>query len=360
VASLFVVFAPKAMAIEGDLPLATSIGIEMPVFENCNRVSFDMKQGFTPTSGYLVVGEQRHKLPVQLKIGRGEGMNFLPGYSDSLTVYFPPNGYQGIDYANLKWVEHGIYSDLVLVADGKELMYGYYAPYKVDTSKDGVFPMGYVKPADQWSDPCANFPLSEYKQWFPVSTVATIAFSDVPVTHTYAKEIEYMKVNGISAGFNNGTEYRPNTTIDRKSLVTLVVKAKYSENEINNCIAANGYTGKNIFHDVPSTHHFAPFICMAKVNQIAIGYSTGYFGVDEPIKADAAIKIVMRTLDKNLEIAMNAPLSEYTKRLNDLGYYPPTVSKSNEQRHETTRGEFAYITQIINDSYKRLGGTNVK
>jgi hypothetical protein len=188
----------------------------------------------------------------------------------------------------------------------------------------------------------------------------TIAFSDVPITHTYAKEIEYMKAKGISVGFNNGSEYRPDTTIDRKSLVTLVVKAKYSESEINSCIAANGYTGKNIFHDVPSTHHFAPFICMAKVNQIAIGYSTGYFGVDEPIKADAAIKIVMRTLDKNLEIVMNAPLPEYTKRLNDLGYYPPTVSKSNEQRHETTRGEFAYITQIIHDSYKRLDGSNVR
>lgn len=192
------------------------------------------------------------------------------------------------------------------------------------------------------------------------NVLETIAFSDVPVTHTYAKEIEYMKVNGISAGFNNGSEYRPDTTIDRKSLVTLVVKAKYSMDEINNCITEYGYEGKNIFHDVPYTHHFAPFICMAKEKRIAIGYSTGYFGVDEPIKADAAIKVVMRTLDKNLGIDIDAPLSEYTKRLNDLGYYPPTITKSNESNHETTRAEFAYMTQIINDSYQRLEGSNVK
>jgi hypothetical protein len=185
-------------------------------------------------------------------------------------------------------------------------------------------------------------------------------FLDVPATHTYAKEIEYMKAKGISVGFNNGSEYRPDTTIDRKSLVTLVVKAKYSESEINSCIADNGYTGKNIFHDVPSTHHFAPFICMAKVNQIAIGYSTGYFGVDEAIKADAAIKIVMRTLDKNLEIALDSPLPEYTKRLNNLGYYPPTIRTEKESLHEATRGEVAYMTQIINDSYTRLVGTNIR
>jgi hypothetical protein len=201
---------------------------------------------------------------------------------------------------------------------------------------------------------------------FSLATIATVAvgtitsnaivtppnsFIDVDPSYIYAPEIQYMKDEGISYGFNNGTEYRPNIDIQRQTLVTLIVKAKYSTNEIDNCIKDNDYEGKDLFKDVPSTHHFAPFICMAKVKQIAVGYSTGEFGDTRPTKAHEAIKMIMRTLDEDLTLPMNAPLGDYTKRIYDLGFYPPTINKQNESNHETTRGEIAYIIQIIRDGY---------
>jgi hypothetical protein len=171
---------------------------------------------------------------------------------------------------------------------------------------------------------------------------ATTNFQDVPSTHIYSEQIRYMKEKGISYGFNNGTEYRPESPITRKEIITLLIKAKYPMEEINNCISANGYTGKNIFNDVPSTHQFAPAICMAKVKNIAVGYTGGNFGPDDATTAHAGIKVIMRTLANDLPIDINAPLSEYTQYLWDRGFYPPTINRANESTVNMNRGEVAH------------------
>jgi hypothetical protein len=172
---------------------------------------------------------------------------------------------------------------------------------------------------------------------------ATTNFQDVPSTHIYSEQIRYMKEKGISYGFNNGTEYRPESPITRKEIITLLIKAKYPMEEINNCIQANGYTGKNIFNDVPSTHHFAPAICMAKVKTIAVGYSNGNFGPDDATTAHAGIKVIMRTLAEDLPIDINAPLEEYTQYLWGRGFYPPTINRANESTMNMNRGEVAHV-----------------
>jgi hypothetical protein len=171
---------------------------------------------------------------------------------------------------------------------------------------------------------------------------ATTNFQDVSSSHIYATQIQYMKDHGISYGFNNGTEYRPESPITRKEIITLLIKAKYPMEEINNCISANGYTGKNIFNDVPSTHQFAPAICMAKVKNIAVGYTGGNFGPDDATTAHAGIKVIMRTLVHDLPIDINAPLEEYTKYLWDRGFYPPTINRADESTVGMERGDVAY------------------
>jgi hypothetical protein len=180
---------------------------------------------------------------------------------------------------------------------------------------------------------------------------ATTNFQDVPSTHIYAQQIQYIKDNGISAGFNNGTEYRPESPITRKEIITLLIKAKYPMEEINNCISANGYTGKNIFNDVPSTHQFAPAICMAKVKNIAVGYTGGNFGPDDATTAHAGIKVIMRTLANDLPIDINAPLSEYTQYLWDRGFYPPTINRANESTVNMNRGEVAHTLYGVHSDY---------
>jgi subtilisin-like proprotein convertase family protein len=43
-------------------------------------------------------------------------------------------------------------------------------------------------------------------------------FVDVPMSHPFCREIQWMKTSGISTGFNDGTEYRPSTAVTRQAM----------------------------------------------------------------------------------------------------------------------------------------------
>jgi hypothetical protein len=181
----------------------------------------------------------------------------------------------------------------------------------------------------------------------------TTNFKDVDMYHTYAKEIQYLKDRNITQGFSDGN-YKPAEKIDRKSLVTLLIKAKYSIEEINNCISENGFEGQNIFEDIPSNHHFAPFICMAKVKQISAGYSDDTFKPDVNTELKPANTLIMRVLDGNLTIPEGSSLDTYLNRLKEKGAFPiPTVGESFEGK-ELNRGEIAYLIQVIHNNYVQL------
>jgi hypothetical protein len=184
---------------------------------------------------------------------------------------------------------------------------------------------------------------------------ATTNFKDVPSDHMYEGYIMYMREKGISYGFNNGTEYRPESFIKRKELTALIIKAKYSPQEISNCISSNGYTGKNIFNDVPSTHHFAPFVCMAKVKNIAMGYSDGRFGPDDDTTVAAGIKMILRTLVDNLPLGINQPLGDYTVYLWDRGVSLPTMNRDSTSQITMKRSEVARVFYAALEESKNWG-----
>jgi hypothetical protein len=186
------------------------------------------------------------------------------------------------------------------------------------------------------------------------TTYASTSFVDVDSTYIYAKEIDYLKREKISLGFNNGTEYRPDTTITREMLVTLIVKAVYTPEDIEKCIERNGWQGENIFKDVSLDHHFAPYICMAKEKKVAVGFSSGDFGLSRAVKAHEAIKMIMRAIDKDLKLSMDAPLESYTHLFNLMGLYPPTIDIAGESEHEMTRAEIAYTIQVVRNGYTPL------
>ncbi|MCA9386127.1 S-layer homology domain-containing protein [Candidatus Dojkabacteria bacterium] len=173
-------------------------------------------------------------------------------------------------------------------------------------------------------------------------------FPDVSDYHEYANEIQYLLDNGIAGGFSDGT-FKPENTITRAEFTKIVVNAEYSESLINNCIQSNS----NIFPDIASDHTFASFICMAEKNDIVKGYSDGYFKPDNTVTFGEASKIAMRTLDSSHGISEDADLTAYMNRLVAMGAQPPTISEGNKDV-AITRGEAAFLIQIIRDNYTKL------
>jgi hypothetical protein len=109
-------------------------------------------------------------------------------------------------------------------------------------------------------------------------------FSDVPPTHPFATEIEWMAASGIAGGYADGT-FRPGETVVRQAASAFLYRFAGSPPVTPN---------PNRFSDVPPTHPFATEIEWMAANGIASGYTDGRFGPADSVTRQASAAFLYR------------------------------------------------------------------
>ena len=117
----------------------------------------------------------------------------------------------------------------------------------------------------------------------------TPPFSDVPTNHPFCPEIQWMKDNGISTGFDDGT-YRPSIAVTREAMSAFMSRLT-GVASLPACTVAP-------FTDVPSSHPFCPEIQWMKDNGISTGFDDGTYrpSVDVTRQAMSAFMYRLRPL----------------------------------------------------------------
>ena len=94
-------------------------------------------------------------------------------------------------------------------------------------------------------------------------------FIDVPIDHPFCKEIQWMKEEEISVGFDDGT-YRPAINVTRQAMSAFM--ARLAQATLGNCRFSTAP-----FSDVPTDHPFCEEIQWMKDNGISTGFNDGTY-----------------------------------------------------------------------------------
>ncbi len=193
---------------------------------------------------------------------------------------------------------------------------------------------------------------------FCILTTQALAanFSDVGDNHTYSREIQYLKDNGISQGFSDGT-YKPENQITRAELTALVIKSVFGTSfecaTVEEMQTTDCQENLTLFPDVPFDNKFAPFIYKAQKEDILRGYSDGTFGISDNITFGQSSRIIISAIDDNSGISTDADLQTYIDKLSDEGALPPTIFDGNNER-VVNRGEIAFLVRTVRENYDVL------
>ncbi|NQX14147.1 S-layer homology domain-containing protein [Microbacteriaceae bacterium VKM Ac-2855] len=116
------------------------------------------------------------------------------------------------------------------------------------------------------------------------SAPATASFSDVPTSHPFFREIEWMKSAGITTGNADGT-FAPNSPVSRQAMSAFL--ARMSGETVPAVTAAP-------FSDVRATDDFADAIAWMAAENISRGYDDGTFRPLEPVSRQAMAAFLFR------------------------------------------------------------------
>jgi hypothetical protein len=113
----------------------------------------------------------------------------------------------------------------------------------------------------------------------------TAPFNDVPTSHPFCEEIQWMKETGISTGFPDGT-YAPSAAVTRQAMSAFL--ARFADAELTACVDPQP------FPDVPENHPFCPEILWMKTNRIASNYADGKFHPSDAVTRQAMAAFLYR------------------------------------------------------------------
>lgn len=105
---------------------------------------------------------------------------------------------------------------------------------------------------------------------------ATASFSDVPTTHPFFREIEWLTAKGIADGYEDGT-FGPGKAVSRQAMAAFIHRS----------VGAPDVHEAPTFTDVPADHPFATAIAFLEMSGVAGGYADGTFGPGRTISRQA-------------------------------------------------------------------------
>ncbi len=112
-----------------------------------------------------------------------------------------------------------------------------------------------------------------------VGAVPEPRFSDVPYTHAFHADVEWLAESGITSGYEDGT-FRPANPVTRQAFASFLYKAAGSP--------AFDVPTTASFRDVPTTHAFFKAVEWARAEGIVRGYADGTFGPTVEVSRQAA------------------------------------------------------------------------
>ena len=128
----------------------------------------------------------------------------------------------------------------------------------------------------------------------------TAPFSDVPTDHAFCSYISWLKVNGISNGFEDGT-YRPENNVTRQAMAAFLTRIADADPEP--CISEP-------FIDVPVSHPFCPEITWMATEGITTGYADGTFRPVANVTRQAMAAFLARLAEADPEPCTSAPFDD--------------------------------------------------
>ena len=123
---------------------------------------------------------------------------------------------------------------------------------------------------------------------------STPSFSDVPTTHPFYKEIEWMKARGITTGWPDGT-YRPNAPVNRDAMAAFFYRYAGSPHV--------DLPATSPFKDVPADSQFYREITWLASTGISTGWPDGTYRPVTPIARDAMAAFIYRYSEKVANLA---------------------------------------------------------
>jgi hypothetical protein len=111
--------------------------------------------------------------------------------------------------------------------------------------------------------------------WVCLPVCVTSTYTDI-TDHSYDTSILYLTALGVVKGYPDGS-FRPDQSLTRAEMLKIVLKPQ---------LQGELMTGKevvNCFSDVMSGAWFAPYVCLAKQQQIVRGYPDGRFGPEQSV-----------------------------------------------------------------------------
>jgi glucose/arabinose dehydrogenase len=110
-------------------------------------------------------------------------------------------------------------------------------------------------------------------------------FNDVPISHPFCPEIAWLKAEGITTGFDDGT-YRPSSSVTRQAMAAFLARLTLAQPEA--CTEPP-------FNDVPTGHPFCPEIAWLKDEEITTGFDDGTFRPANNVTRQAVAAFLYRT-----------------------------------------------------------------
>ncbi|MGE3279225.1 MAG: S-layer homology domain-containing protein [Candidatus Altimarinota bacterium] len=197
--------------------------------------------------------------------------------------------------------------------------------------------------------------------WQKIASTSA-AFSDVPSNHPNKSAIDFVQSQGIVSGYPDGT-YQPERLLNRAEFTKIIVESRFTNVEIENCVASEGFYKRAIFSDVEPAVWFEKYVCVAKKNKIIDGYPDGSFKPVQTINFAEAAKIV--TNSYGLSVGTGDPwFAPFVGKLNALNAVPATIaihrSVTDQGLKLVSRGEMAeviYRLRTIQDTVTSSDGS---
>ena len=118
-------------------------------------------------------------------------------------------------------------------------------------------------------------------------TCAVKPFPDVPITHAFCGEIAWLKAEGISTGFPDGT-YKPSAVISRQAMAAFLYRLSESPR------GAKPTCDLVVFTDVPVDHQFCGEVDWMVDSGLASGFTDGSFKPAVAISRQAMAAFLFR------------------------------------------------------------------
>lgn len=108
-------------------------------------------------------------------------------------------------------------------------------------------------------------------------------FPDVPASHPFHVEIEWMAAQGLASGYSDGT-FGPGNTVSRQAMASF----------LHRLAGEPASSGEVTFSDVPTDHRFAEAIAWLVESEVATGYPDNTFGPTNAISRQAMAAFLHR------------------------------------------------------------------